>query len=205
MARRISERGASIGRIGVAAGLAEKREEFGRRLVGHGHVQADLVERHRNDEVLTSHGVGNESQCLRLGSGLPEVGDLHAVELRSSIDEVPLVDEPHAEERLPEVSPSRCPPASQRPGRSVPPSRGCAGARARGGAGWTGGAEWGGQSICGRSVGPGCPVLSMVRTGSYPCAALRFFSALCPGFPVTPLVQHGTLPELGPDRAMETR
>ena len=87
----------------IAAGLAEERQQFGRRLVGHGHVQTELVELHRDDEVLTGHGIGNELQRVNLGGGLPEVRHLHAVELRSSVDEVSLIDEPHVEERVPEV------------------------------------------------------------------------------------------------------
>ena len=51
--------GASMGRI-AATRLAEQGEEFGRRLVGHRHVEADLVERHRDHEVLASDGVRDE-------------------------------------------------------------------------------------------------------------------------------------------------
>ena len=75
MARRISERGASIGSDGVPAGLAKKGEQFGCRLVGHGHVKPDFVELHRDHEVFAGHGVGNQGQRLGLGSGLSEIGD----------------------------------------------------------------------------------------------------------------------------------
>ena len=86
-----------------AAGLAEEHQQFGRRLIGYGHMQPELVELDRNDEVLTCQGIGNEVQCVHLGRGLTEVRDLHAVELRSSINEISLVDESHAQECTPEI------------------------------------------------------------------------------------------------------
>ena len=54
--------------------------------------------------MLAGHGVRNEVKRLRLGVGLPKVGDVHPIELGSGRHEVVLVDEPHADKHVPEVA-----------------------------------------------------------------------------------------------------
>ena len=87
--------------------LAEKREELLGRLIGHRNVEADLVEGHGDDEVLTSHGIGDEIQRLLFGTGLSEVGHVHPVKLCTCRNELVLVEHPHADEHVAEVGAGR--------------------------------------------------------------------------------------------------
>ena len=115
--------------------LAQERDELRRGLVGHRDVEADLVERHGDHEVLACHGVRDEVQRLGLWIGLPKVGDVHPVELGTRGDEAVLVEDPHADEHVAKVAQGGDPTPS--PPRAVPRSRGCAAGAPSGAGGWT--------------------------------------------------------------------
>ena len=66
-----------------------------------------LVQGHRDHEVLASHGIRDEIQCLLLRARLPEVGNIHPVELGASRNELVLIEDAHADQNVAEVGPRR--------------------------------------------------------------------------------------------------
>ena len=66
-------------------------------------METDLVNAHRDDKVLTSHGLRYQGQCLWFWFGLTEVGDVHPVQLCTRRNEIVLVEKPHSEEHVAQV------------------------------------------------------------------------------------------------------
>ena len=133
-------------------------------------------------------GIGNEFQRVDLGSGLPEVGYLHAVDLRSSVESGLARRRTPCGGVHPRDPSTRCPGGSRRPGRAAPESPDHARAAAFGGSGWFGGRGWSGWAhvsryrsnrsakgrlrpcslrLCGPFL-PGAPV-----SGHFACSARR--------------------------------
>ena len=84
----------------VVARLHEERPDRDRGLVGHGNLQAVVVQPDRHGHVLAHDVLGDQGERLGVGVVVPDVDDRHVQQVGQDQHQLPLVQRAHLDEGL---------------------------------------------------------------------------------------------------------